>query len=352
TSIEFKDTGIKLSVEPTIHLMDELTLKLKIEVTRLGDLVTLQTNPLIQQFRFGTRTAETVLNMKNDESIILAGLIQDEERKTLQTVPGLGDIPILGKIFTSTQTDVITTEVVLTITPRLVRNVTMPGPETQAFWSGSEGQYATTPMFSAVSRNGNGKLAATPIPPAPVALPKASPGVGGMGTPAASPTPPPVSSVGQPPAQAQPGALPPSPLVARGASVLALRPSELATTVGQEFQVEVTAEQIAGLSESVLTLAYDSRALEFRRALEGEFLTHGGTPVALTVSANPGSGQVALHLRRQGPPITGGGVLAKFFFQAKAPGSFPLMIQQATVSGADGKTIPVTMSTPAVIRVR
>src|SRR5437867_12391860 len=51
TSIEFKDTGIKLTVEPTIHLVDELTLKLKIEVTRLGDLVTLQSNPLIQQFR-------------------------------------------------------------------------------------------------------------------------------------------------------------------------------------------------------------------------------------------------------------------------------------------------------------
>lgn len=367
TSIEFKDTGIKLSVEPTIHLMDELTLKLKVEVTRLGDLVTLQSNPLIQQFRFGTRSAETVLNMKNDESIILAGLIQDEERKTLQTVPGLGDIPILGKLFTSTQTDVITTEVVLTITPRLVRNVTMPGPETQAFWSGTEGQYGTTPMFSAVSRNGNGKLAATPIPPAPVALPKPSPGTSGRSTPAASPTLPSVSptsptlsgsgpagTLGGPPptAKGTPGPPPSSPLVARGAAVLALGPSELATTVGQEFQVEVTAEQIAGLSESVLTLAYDSNALEFRRALEGEFLTQGGTPVALTVSANPSAGQVALHLRRQGPPSSGGGVVAKFFFQAKAPGSFPITIQQATVSGADGKTIPVTVSTPAMIRVR
>jgi general secretion pathway protein D len=367
TSIEFKDVGIKLSVEPTIHLMDELTLKLKVEVTRLGDLVTLQSNPLIQQFRFGTRTAETILNMKNDESIILAGLIQDEERKTIQTVPGLGDIPVLGKLFTSTQTDVITTEVVLTITPRLVRNVTMPGPETQAFWSGSEGQYATAPMFSAVSRNGNGKLAATPIPPAPIALPKGSPGTGGMSMPAASPTPqsvPPKSPTASgsgpagtpstPPSAptVQPGPPAPPPLVARGASVLALRPSESAATVGQEFQIEVTAEQLTGLSESVLTLAYDSSALEFRRALEGEFLTQGGTPAALTISANPGAGQVALHLRRQGPPSSGGGGVARLFFQAKAPGSFPITMQQATVSGADGKPIPVTMSAPAVIRVR
>ncbi|MCH7566711.1 MAG: tetratricopeptide repeat protein, partial [Nitrospirae bacterium] len=72
TSIEFKDTGIKLTVEPTIHLMDELTLKLKIEVTRLGDLVTLQADPPISQFRFGTRTAETTLNMKDGETVVLA----------------------------------------------------------------------------------------------------------------------------------------------------------------------------------------------------------------------------------------------------------------------------------------
>ncbi len=367
TSIEFKDTGIKLSVEPTVHIMDELTLKLKIEVTRLGDLVTLQSTPLIQQFRFGTRTAETVLNMKNDESIILAGLIQDEERKTVQTVPGLGDIPILGKLFASTSTDIITTEIVLTITPRLVRNVTMPGPETQAFWSGTEGQFATAPMFSAVSRTGNGKLAATPIPPAPVALPKPSPGAGGTGTAAAVPSPPsvpltprappgggPAGTPGATPpaATAQPGPVPSPPLVARGASVLALRPSEVAATVGQEFLVEVTAEQIAALSESVLTLAYDPRGLEFRRAVEGEFLSQGNAPVALTVSANPGAGQVALHLRRQGPPASGGGVVAKVFFHAKLPGNFPVTIQQATVSGAEGKMAPVTMSAPATVRAR
>ena len=70
TSIEFKDVGIKLTVEPTVNLIDELTLKLKIEITRLGDQVTLQASPEIKQFRFGTRTAETVLNIKDDETVV------------------------------------------------------------------------------------------------------------------------------------------------------------------------------------------------------------------------------------------------------------------------------------------
>src|SRR5207302_4290097 len=91
TSIEFKDTGIKLTVEPIIHLNQDVTLKLQLEVTRLGDLVTLQSNPLIQQFKFGTRTAETSLSLKDGESVVLAGLIQPEERTTIQKVRGLGD---------------------------------------------------------------------------------------------------------------------------------------------------------------------------------------------------------------------------------------------------------------------
>src|SRR5207249_2622890 len=109
------DTGVKVTVEPTIHLLDEMTLKLKIEVTRIGDQVTLQANPEIKQFRFGTRTAETTLNIKSDESVVLAGLIQDEDRKGVVTVPILGDIPVLGALFRSTTVDTITTEVVLTI---------------------------------------------------------------------------------------------------------------------------------------------------------------------------------------------------------------------------------------------
>jgi len=292
TSIEFKDTGIKLTVEPTIHLVDELTLKLKIEVTRLGDLVTLQSNPLIQQFRFGTRTAETILTMKNDESVILAGLIQDEERKTRQTVPGLGDIPVLGALFSTTTTDIITTEVVLTITPRIVRSLPLPELSAQAFWSGTETVYATSPLFASAG---------------PTSLP-----------PALSP---PVSSL---PA--------PVPSAAGSAPTLAFRPPDLATALGQEFRLDLTSTQLEGLSESLVTIAFDPQALEFRQA----------APAAATLTASTSPGQVALTLRPQAPTATGSGVLATLVFQAKTPGDFPITLQQASVSGAAGKTIAVT----------
>ncbi len=149
TSIEFKDTGVKLTVEPVINLTHELALKLKIEVTRLGDQITLQASPEIKQFRFGTRTAETVLMVRDDETIVIGGLMQDDIRKTRNTVPWLGDLPMIGKLFSTWTEDVVTTEVVLTITPHIVRTLMGPVPDNHAFWSGTETNYSTSPLFSA-----------------------------------------------------------------------------------------------------------------------------------------------------------------------------------------------------------
>jgi general secretion pathway protein D len=347
TSIEFKDVGVKLTVEPTIHLLDELTLKLKIEVTRVGDQVTLQASPEIKQFRFGTRTAETVLNMRDGEAVILAGLIQDEERKTRVTVPGLGDIPVLGHLFSSVTTDTITTEVVLTITPRIVRNVNVPGVDTQAFWSGTEGNYSATPLFPEVRKTSFKSSVPAPASaqaPAAGATP-AQPNVQApaAGTPA-QPTPaPPVTPGGpapQPPISQQGGGV----VVAGGAAILAIRPPELSAFAGQEFAVELLADNIESFAESSVTVSYDPKVLEFQRALEGEFLTRNGTPASITiVSATPTAGQITFRLQRGGEPVAGSGVLAMVFFKGKAAGSSAVEIQNPTVSGTGAKPIPVTV---------
>jgi len=362
TSIEFKDTGIKLTVEPTVNLIDELTLKLKVEVTRLGDQVTLQASPEIKQFRFGTRTAETILNMRDEETVVLAGLLQDEERKARVTVPVLGDIPILGRLFDSTTQDSVTTEVVLTITTHIVRNIATPNFEAQAFWSGTEATYATTPLFSTEFQDGSLK---------PVGRPMTVPAPGGTSIQSTAPVTPPVPAgapaapqassqaaplqpAPQPPTVSPQPALPPPPqakpdMLARGAGVLAIRPSQLAAAVGQEVAVDLTADQLDSLTESIVSVTYNPQVLEFRRVMDGEMLKRDNVPAAASLSANPAVGQVALHLRRQGAPVSGSGVLARLFFQAKGPGTSPLTIQQATVSGAGGKHVPVTVERAVVV---
>lgn len=352
TSIEFKDVGVKLKVEPTIHLTNEVTLNVKIEVTRVGEQVELQASPRIAQFKFGTRTAETILNVKDDESVVLAGLIQDEDRKQRSTVPILGDIPFLGDLLSSWKNETTTTEVILTITPHIIRSLTMPDITTQAFWSGTEGNYTTEPLFSPLARKTSTKSRARPadLPAGP-----APPGPQGGGSLGAAP---PLS--GSTDAAGTAPALEAGPLesgeggsdqVAGGATRLALRPGEISAPAGQEVQIELSVDNLAALTDSALTLLYNPNLLLFRGAKEGELLTRGGARGSVSAAGNPAGGIVTLRLQRQGEPVSGQGILATLQFQAKAAGIGVLEIQDASITGPDAKPMPIRAGR-AVVRVR
>jgi general secretion pathway protein D len=310
TSIEFKDTGIKLTVEPVIHLNQDVTLKLQLEVTRLGDLVTLQTNPLIQQFRFGTRTAETSLSLRDGESVVLGGLIQPEDRTVVTKVRGLGDIPVLGEIFKSTTRDVVTTDVILTITPQIVRALELPPVDDQAFWSGTEEAYGLKQLFPDAGRE---MLGAVPVSPASV--------------PPGAPSPAPEAV---PPRQPTLG-------------VLSILPPDRTASVGEEIRLDVLVTNIMDLAEGTLTVSYDPKVLEFRQAFEGEFLEREGTATVVT-AANPATGTVVVQLTREAGAkgVSGAGVLATLAFVAKEPGSSPVAIQTSRLLSAAKAPLPAT----------
>lgn len=322
TSIEFKDTGVKLTVEPSINLMDEVTLKLKVEVTRLGDQVTLQASPEIKQFKFGTRSAETTLSLKDDETVVLAGLIQEEERKTRVTVPLLGDIPLLGNLFTSTTQDRVETEVVLTLTPRVVRTMAAPPMATQAMWSGTENAYATTQLYP---------------PRAMKVSHERSPSSTSHAKPSSDEKEGASGAVPQPAAGAATAL---AEQVAKVPSLLTFRPADLSAAAGQEFRLDLMAARGDAVAEATATLSYDPALVEFRRV----------GPGAAAISARATDGQVLLTIRRPGRAEIGETVLAMLFFQAKAKGEARVTLQ-ANAGGAATAAGPV-VTEQAVVHVR
>ena len=327
TSIEFRDTGVKLTVEPSIHLGSELSLKMKIDIVSLGPQITLQASPLIQQFTFGNRSAETALNIKDGETIVLGGLIQETDQKTRQTVPFLGDLPLIGWLFSTFTTQKQTTEIILTITPHIVQTMTPPSPGMQTFWSGTESLYATSPLFSSTSQK--------------------SVGTGGNG-PQSKLQPPPGAREGLAGSLGVPSS---SRAGAGHGTVLTFKPSELATGIGQEFQIGLVAQSLEGLTEGVVTVEYDPQVLEFRRVVEGELLKRRGGRSSVTASLNPGTGSVQLTMRRQGEPASGNGGLVMLTFAGKAPGVSPLAIQMP--EGLDhGKYGQPSIEGPGIVRVR
>lgn len=136
-SVNYLDVGLKLEIEPNIHLENEVAMKVGLEVSSILDTITRASG--LQTYRLGTRQASTVLRLKDNETQILAGLIQNDERSSSTRVPGLGDIPLLGRLFSSQSDSNTKTEIVLLITPRVLRNIPRISPEAAEFSSGTEG---------------------------------------------------------------------------------------------------------------------------------------------------------------------------------------------------------------------
>jgi general secretion pathway protein D len=135
-SVSYIDVGLKLDVEPNIYLDDEVAIKVNLEVSNLVREVTTKSGALTYQI--GTRGATTVLRLKDGETQILAGLISDEDRATANRVPGLGELPVLGRLFGSQKDDTSRNEILLSITPRVVRSLHRPDLDVMEFESGTE----------------------------------------------------------------------------------------------------------------------------------------------------------------------------------------------------------------------
>ncbi|MEK7881345.1 MAG: secretin and TonB N-terminal domain-containing protein [Deltaproteobacteria bacterium] len=135
-NVQYIDVGLKLNVEPRIKPNDEIDLKISLEVSSLGTKVTTTSGSVVYQI--GTRNAETSLTLNDGETQIIGGLISDEERTTTLKIPGLGNIPIIGKIFSSTDKSKVKTDILLSITPHIIRRLDMPDEEATRIWSGRE----------------------------------------------------------------------------------------------------------------------------------------------------------------------------------------------------------------------
>lgn len=144
-SVQYLDVGLKLEVEPDIHMDGEVGIKTSLEVSSIADKVT-NTSSGTVAYQIGTRNANTVLRLKDGETQVLAGLISDQELKNSVKVPGLGDIPLIGRLFSTHGTDKKKTEIILAITPHIIRNIKQPDADISTYWSGTDAVVHSRPL--------------------------------------------------------------------------------------------------------------------------------------------------------------------------------------------------------------
>ncbi len=223
SSVSYLDTGLKLDVEPNVFLEDEVAIKVQLEVSNI--IEQLNINGTLA-YRLGTRNSATTLRLRDGETQMLAGLISDDDRKTVDGLPYAVQTPILKRLFANSETRA-KTEVVLMITPRIVRNVTRPETVPAQFFSGTEANIGAPPMSLRPTGPGQIALASTASGPSPRAVDRGA---------AAAPAP----------------AVP--------ATLLWTVPEQV--MLGQEFAVSLGLPAGGDLRNAEITLSYDPATLQ------------------------------------------------------------------------------------------
>ena len=166
SSVQYIDVGLTLDVQPTIHLDGDVAIKVGLEVSSiLKEIdVPIGNGGTTIAYQIGTRNFSSLLELKDGETQVLAGLIQDSDQKNSTHIPGLGDMPILGRLFGSTGTTRDKSEIVLSITPHIIRAQSRPNSESMEFWYGTETQTRSAPFSSAPAGAAGGSPNTAMIP--------------------------------------------------------------------------------------------------------------------------------------------------------------------------------------------
>ncbi|HSV35145.1 MAG TPA: secretin N-terminal domain-containing protein [Ramlibacter sp.] len=272
-SVNYLDVGLKLDVQPTVHLDDDVSMNVSLEVSSIVKEVLGPQNSLAYQI--GTRTASTVLRLRNGETQVLAGLISDDERGSANRLPGVGRAPLLGRLFSNESSSANRTEIVLLITPRVVRNLRPPQLAQAALPSGTGASVGAEPLRIGPTALGGLEVRGASVEPgsgsapSPVAKPTA------QGSPTAAPT------------AASPTA--PSPTEsADGVTVTLGAPAQV--LAGQEFDVTVSVRANQAVRGGEVSLNIDGSLFE---PVAGN--SAATSDVRLNPSGNTATGQLRLR---------------------------------------------------------
>jgi general secretion pathway protein D len=307
-SVTYLDVGLKLDVEPLIHLEDDVDIKMTLEVSSVVREVQGPQSSLAYQI--GTRSTATALRLKDGETQILAGLISDEERSSASRLPGLGDLPIIGKLFSSERNSTNKTEIVLLITPRIVRNLNRPAHIMPALAAGTEAAVGAPSLAVRKAGKDQGMRLSS----------SGGSGAAAVAAPIARPVVPEPSEPG-------PGEEP-----ADAAAVELRMQSTGEAAIGGEAGVTVLMTVPVGSQPATVELVYDPNVL----TAQGNVTAPGRT----TVSIVGGDGQDARSEVR-------------FRVSPTAPiGSTSVQVGSVTLLGADGNPLPVSPPSPAEITIK
>ena len=341
TQFTYLDVGVNIDMTPTVHYDGEVSLKLKVEVSAQNGSVNITgvTEPIISQ-----RVAEQIIQLKDGEPALLAGLMQVQDTKNISGTPGLGELPILKYFFASTDKIQQTDDIVFLIIPHIVRESILTDENTRAIYTGTS--QSVELLRKKPSKNDEAVAATTAqqMPSSTTSAANAAQAmIGKMAADAKPMTPGAAASVPITPNWTVPAAT---------QVTLTVLPAVSNQAVGSTFQVSVMAANAHDLFAVPVQIQFDPKVLSLVNVDSGELLGKDVQDVAL-VHRDEGNGAVTISATR--PPgtkgVDGQGAVCTLTFKAVAAGDSTLALTRIGTRDSQQKVIP-SVGVQAVVHVK
>ena len=389
SSYNYKDIGVNVDITPKVTLEGDILMDLTVENLSLGSPISVAG---VSVPSFGQRSVTAKLRLRDGESNLLAGLLREDERRSLSGFPGAIHLPVLQQLFSSNDNVIQTTDIVMLLTPHIIRTSEITADDLKPIFIGSQQNFGVggaPPLIAAVPE----PEATQPPPPALAATaPAAAPGTiaapGGvtvgpppgttpipgtvvLPTPAPSPAPPtpappaptaapvppqptaplpPTTGATTPPVT--PPATQPPPTAAVGSALVTVTTPGTNWRVGTgPYTVPLMIANVSRLSTLSLTLTFDPAVVRIRSVQEGSFMRSGGVNVTFA-QQQPSPGRLDITIARtgDGTGASGTGLLAGLSLEPVAPGMTTLSLNGAATG--PGGTVMGLQFRPATVAVQ
>jgi general secretion pathway protein D len=292
TSYTQQDVGIELNMTPRVHREKEITLDLEIKVSSIGGKGYADI-PIINN-----RELKSVVRLKDGETQLIAGLLRDEERKTIKGIPGLKDIPGIGRLFGAEDTTIEQADVIMTITPYIIRSVPIGAEDIKPIW----------PDIDA-----------------------AAPPVGGAGDEDLIRDPEAMDAMRS---QQRRQAADNSP------NLVSLNPANLEARIGSDFRVSVNVRSGQEIGSMSVTITYNPRLVFLKDVSESGMTRQLGGSAPFLKNIDNGAGICTIGFTAEaGKGARSGGILALLQFEAKTPGEANIIAAVPSAMAANGSPV-------------
>jgi general secretion pathway protein D len=327
TQFQYIDVGVSIEITPRVHPDGDISLKGTVEVS----LVTNTENiGGINQPVIGQKKTEIDVRLKEGEPNILAGLIERTDTKNINGIPGLGEVPLMGYLFSDNSHEIEEDETLIVLTPHILRLPSLTAANLQSMAAGTDSNV----------RVYHGELEAAPV--APAATPEAPAGRPNSGVVAPTPGVTPTSMAQPAPAQG-----------AGAAAQLHFEPATVVLKAGDTTTLGLAVSDVHDLYSIPLMIHYDPAVIRVEEVRDGGFLSGGSQQVAVVQRIDQQQGQVIVSATRQPntPGVNGTGTVFGFVVRAVGHGTARLQILQVNAHDSQQQTIPM-VSGEATIQVQ